>query len=341
MQARSGLYAWAEVSDDGQVRWFLLFKGNDLHSGTAPTVDASVKTAFLNELSDHYLHVGEENRVVFVAYPNSGASSRNVKAVAVTEVLGFGNDGGDSAKDAKMYAHTFVEDGRPALGDHDAWANRLGREAYMLHYNFFRCMDFEVDRTLPVYTNGTGDRVHIDALPFDPETDAEWVDRMRGLYLHMAQTSRMYAIDMTKEDFKSAQLRAVAAYNKERSTGSAGENGDDAPRDNEQTTFIAAALTKGTPVERDDDDDFVPESEEETSIKKGAVSCGETQVCVSLACIISMELIFSLSSRASRPALAVSKMVSILLEAALHRPECHCLVQSLKEVARQMRLLGV
>lgn len=201
MQARSGLYGWGDVSADGQVRWFLVFKGNDLHAGTAPTVDSDAKAAFLSGLTDLYMEVGEVNRIVYVAYPNAPICRREVQSIAISPVVTFGTEGGDMSKNRKAFAHTFDTEGSPALGTPDDVRNRLVREKYMQDYNTARMWGL----TLPLFPTSLDRTLKFLPMPFDPERDAVMVDKMRGLYSNLHRNSLAYRIKITKIEFTAAQ----------------------------------------------------------------------------------------------------------------------------------------
>lgn len=70
---RWGLYVRAAVQPDGQVRLFIWFKGNDLHSGVAPKADPTERQEFLSTLAGKLKTV---NRIVFVCYPNEASTLR-------------------------------------------------------------------------------------------------------------------------------------------------------------------------------------------------------------------------------------------------------------------------
>lgn len=189
-------------------------------------MDKDAKDQFLAGLAKLYRFVGEENQVVFVAYPSGPVCSREVTAMAVTEAAVFGNDGGDISKNAKMYAHTFVSDGSPTLGNDAAVQQRLGRELYMMNYNMERAMGFVVSRNPVRYINGDGKCVVVEPPPFEPELDVSYVDRMRGLYATLEQNSRAYAITMSKTEFRSAQDKALVLLKRHQNSLSVAELSD-------------------------------------------------------------------------------------------------------------------
>ncbi|KAK1217136.1 hypothetical protein PQX77_020218 [Marasmius sp. AFHP31] len=64
--AHFGLYAKLELLPDGMCKIILWFKGNDLHSGVAPTVHPSIRWAGLPQLAEEINAVDPINRVVYV-----------------------------------------------------------------------------------------------------------------------------------------------------------------------------------------------------------------------------------------------------------------------------------
>lgn len=210
MQARAGLYVRAQVDKlTGRVRWFLVFKGNDLHSGTAPTVDEKERDAYIKELSALYQIVGEENRCVFVAYPSNVAFTRTAPTAATAPNM-FGN-GFDIV--AKLQPHVFADDGYPILGTPRDAADRLAREEYFHSYNYRRfCRTLEVSRELTTLKLPDGTRHRMSPLPFDPEHDAVWVSILRG-YFQMHQVNcEDYYLGMQKRQFALRQAAAKARW---------------------------------------------------------------------------------------------------------------------------------
>ncbi|THU79966.1 hypothetical protein K435DRAFT_874867 [Dendrothele bispora CBS 962.96] len=140
--ARPGLYARAYPDKQGHVVFFLLFKGNDLHTGTAPTTDDDAWKTYIAELEELYKYVGDENRVVYVLYPSHAAFHRDA-GIAVSAKTGYDNaDGSSSVKTP----HTFADDGFPILGGYDDWKCRLAREHYIHQYNSARAKGLQPDR---------------------------------------------------------------------------------------------------------------------------------------------------------------------------------------------------
>ncbi|THU99615.1 hypothetical protein K435DRAFT_855482, partial [Dendrothele bispora CBS 962.96] len=168
--ARPGLYARAYPDKQGHVVFFLLFKGNNLHTGTALTTDDDAWKTYIAELEELYKYVGDENRaVVYVLYPSHAAFHRDA-GIAVSAKTGYDNaDGSSSVKTP----HTFADDGFPILGGYDDWKCRLAREHYIHQYNSARAKGLQLDRTPPKYLDLNGNLVSASLPSFDPEFDYE------------------------------------------------------------------------------------------------------------------------------------------------------------------------
>ncbi|KAK7461698.1 Chromobox protein 5 [Stygiomarasmius scandens] len=210
LHARCGLYARVWPDQNGHVYFFFLFKGNDLHSGTAPKTEPDAWKDFIakTELDGLYQQVGEENRAVYVLYPSRAAFQRDA-GMAMTRRNGFGNEEGVASR-VKEKLQSFGDNGFPCLGNWDDMKNRLGWERYMHAYNMARDTGTIPDQTLPTYTNLSDQTVSIHPLPFDPEVDAAWVNYMRGLFRNLHENNLLYLLSMTKSAFKVAQEKGIS-----------------------------------------------------------------------------------------------------------------------------------
>ncbi|KAF9028349.1 hypothetical protein BDZ89DRAFT_770699 [Hymenopellis radicata] len=121
---RFGLYARVEVSPNGQVRLVLFFKGNDLHSGVAPSADAEARRAFLQDLAEWLQTV---NRIVYVCYPNEAICHRRVNMAT------YPSDG--IAIHVGNNYHFFSSEGVPALGDKTSCNIRCLTDRFMRSWN--------------------------------------------------------------------------------------------------------------------------------------------------------------------------------------------------------------
>lgn len=211
MLARSGLYVRFEIDPvTGFVQTALVFKGNDLHSGTAANVHEVERDAFLAELDKLFQFVGEENRLVLVGYPGNAGCTRSTPT-AVTEPNIFAN-GSDTAVKTEQ-RHLFANDGYPVLGTHLDVANRLALEDYYHSYNFRRFSGLlDVSRSLTTVRLPDGTRHTMSPPPFDPEHDAVWVCIMRGYFHQHELNCKAYSLNMTKPQFAIRQAAAKKAW---------------------------------------------------------------------------------------------------------------------------------
>lgn len=200
MLARAGLYARIWPDKDGRVHFFLLFKGNDLHSGTSPTVNSPELEEFWDILKKAYCMVGPENRCFYVTYPTEAAFERTT-GVSMTQPTGF--DQYDSRQ------HTFADEGFPACGSFDDWQTFMARERFMRAYNLSRMCRAQPSLDYPTFRNLDGELVVVE-IPFDPELDAEYVDFMRGAFLQHDRNCSVYNLRMTKPMFALNQKEALA-----------------------------------------------------------------------------------------------------------------------------------
>ena len=201
MLGRPGLYARQEVGEDGQIRLFLLFKGNDLHSGTAPSVNAEEKQAFLDKLSQEYLRVDETNRVVYVCYPSFDATERTVP-VASSAPTGLGNDTvvGDGVDSG---VHNFARDGTPALGTPSSLRTRLRWEQYYRMWNASVQFGVIPDDFNPVTNLCTGSFEVTPLPPLHPLRDATHMNSMRSLYRRYHNDCEVYKMSITKSQYRT------------------------------------------------------------------------------------------------------------------------------------------
>ncbi|KAJ8079431.1 hypothetical protein PM082_021947 [Marasmius tenuissimus] len=204
MLGRAGLYARLWPDEEGNVVFFLLFKGNDIHSGTAPTADDKAWDEFIAKITPLFSHVGSENRVVYVMYPNRHCARRDA-GVSIAKDVGFGST--QTPRD-----HTIAEEGFPALGTWDDLQVFLVREAAMYDYNFRRLSGIEPVNfpTDLFYHDLRGIKVPVN-LPFDPEADFAHISELRGQYANLDLSGSLYNLRMSKPRFKTIQEATLAA----------------------------------------------------------------------------------------------------------------------------------
>ncbi|KAK7039109.1 hypothetical protein VNI00_010293 [Paramarasmius palmivorus] len=203
--ARAGLYARVEVNQSGEVRLFLLFKGNDLHCGTSPSVNEQARNDFLKEFFERYQKVDKVNRLAFVMYPNYEAIERTSPIVAAPPT-GLGNDL-LLAEGHGQRLHNFVDDGIPALGSRQSWLTRLCYEQFYRMHNTMFSMGYTTPFVTGIRTLD-GDETHVMPPPFNPVSHNSWVAFMRAHYKTHHKNSWEYYIAMTKSDFRRGQKQA-------------------------------------------------------------------------------------------------------------------------------------
>ncbi|KAJ8080883.1 hypothetical protein PM082_017718 [Marasmius tenuissimus] len=114
---RFGLFAKLDLLPDGTCKIVLWFKGNDLHSGVAPTVHPSVRKEGLAQLAEQINSVKPVNRVVYVCYPSQDLCHRDVPMMDYDRTL---NSSGPSNN-----FHWYSSQGSPALGSVEDCRTRL------------------------------------------------------------------------------------------------------------------------------------------------------------------------------------------------------------------------
>ncbi|KAF9048078.1 hypothetical protein BDZ89DRAFT_1127035 [Hymenopellis radicata] len=215
--ARPGLYVRHEVTDSDQVRLFLVFKGNDLHSGTAPTVDDSVKQQFLDDLAALYNNAGDQNRCVFMAYPNRTSVDRSVP-VAATGATGLGNDSVlKDGQDATI--HNYARDGRPSLGSTVSHMTRLLWEDHARSWNarvqYAACQtEFETRVHLI-----DGSIIEIPPPPLHPVHNFQYIKFMRASYKHLHLDNEEYYMRVDKKSYYAATDRILNLIDSDAHTG--------------------------------------------------------------------------------------------------------------------------
>jgi hypothetical protein len=201
---RPALYARSKPDSRGRVVFFLLFKGNDVHSGGAPCTNAEDWENFVEDLQTLYNYVvGEENRVVFVLYPSRAAFHREA-GMAMTGRNGFGNEEGVSAK-TKEKPHTFADDAF-SLFCHDTHKVYMCRERFMMDFNQALDSGISLPSEMPFYLDLDNNVIPMPPLPH-PINDAAWFDRMRALYCRIHHNNLRYFLSMSRSEFQNRQKK--------------------------------------------------------------------------------------------------------------------------------------
>lgn len=204
---RPGLY----IRELGIVVIFLVFKGNDLHSGFAPSVDPEAERKWLLETRTliHTLHVmsgNSANRAGYVLYPSRPAIHRQ-GTMAITKSTTFGNAGHGVSQ--KVAHANYADDGQHIM-EEDALANRLAREAQFQAHNYAQLTRLEVTTKIKIRTS-KGRHIHPEPLPFNPIADASVVSWWRGRYKWLYADAQNYVVHLSKSSYKSNILRLTQA----------------------------------------------------------------------------------------------------------------------------------
>ena len=209
-EARSGIY----VRELNVCVIFLVFKGNNLHSGFSPTVDPEVerkwKVRMMAIVQAAWNLAGPENRAGFVSYASKVACHR-LGAMSITPSLTFGNAGADSAqKDVYM---DYARHGMHIVGGAHAHFNRLAREMVYYNHNFnqFARLQGVPDPaealTSLTYPNDDGNMVHCDPIPFHAVRDADLLAYWRGRYKWHYLNCQQYHVVVVKHRYKQTQAK--------------------------------------------------------------------------------------------------------------------------------------
>jgi hypothetical protein len=207
---RSGLY----VRELGVHVLFLVFKGNDLHSGFSPTVDPIKEQAWRTEMTQTvntiYNMVGPENRCGWVSYP-SNVACHQLGSMSITPSITFGNAGANPThKDVYM---DYARHGKHIVGGAHAHFNRLAREmVYQIHnFNQYAGLHGVPDAAdtlaLMTYPDDNGHMVHCEPLPFHAVHDVDLLAHWRGRYKWHYLNCQEYRINVVKHKYKKKQSK--------------------------------------------------------------------------------------------------------------------------------------
>ncbi|KAJ7223485.1 hypothetical protein GGX14DRAFT_558060 [Mycena pura] len=219
--ARFGLYCRAVVNANGEVRLFLFFKGNDLHTGWSPQADPAERQAFLREIADKFNDSNPANRVGYVAYPTEGHTHRRVP-LAITRTHGL------EQSNPNLYQYYGDStSGIPIFGDEHSWRTRLFWESLMCTWNKSVAsgqppevlstisvhlvrdetsqlfVEQQVHYPLPSFPSGS------NALALNPAVHEKDFRFLRFLWKRHDDLSRRYLLRMSKADFRAGQTKAL------------------------------------------------------------------------------------------------------------------------------------
>ena len=191
--ARSGLY----LREKDVWIIFLVFKGNDLHSGFAPKEDPDAHQHWVDTtLNDAWNMAGPQNRVGYVNYPGRVPCQR-MGSMNMSPPTLFGNYGSSQAHKAKQ--KNFSQHGLMTLGGQDSYSNRHAREIVYDFWNALQYCDLDLSLDLAAIFNSlsykdhkTGTSVSLQPLPFHPKHDENFVRHMLSLYAWHEQEERLF-----------------------------------------------------------------------------------------------------------------------------------------------------
>ena len=188
---------------------FIVFKGNDLHSGFHPSYTAQARRDWLEVIDDMWETSVE--RIGLVAYPNRSMSSRTA-GMSISPPLHFGNHGEPIAHHTAQL--NFSQHARGILGNAEDHFTRLGREAVWSFANLLSQSGLSWEGGIEdlyrrvKYTDENKEQHQITAPTYDIHKNQELVRKMRG-YWQWYETYLVlpYYIRWTKASYYAEQGR--------------------------------------------------------------------------------------------------------------------------------------
>lgn len=181
---------------------FLVFRGNDLHSGFGPTARLNVDEA------NAAINAMGPTRAVFVNYPSMLACQRT-GPLSMSPSLNFWNSRPIAVH--KQEQRHFSDELCVALGGSRSKANRLAREAvfYFLNALHYAGLTIRLDATTLLtnmsYVDSDGKDTSIERPPFDVAHDAESMYRWWQYYSWYKNLCAKYLIRITKDEYRKTQ----------------------------------------------------------------------------------------------------------------------------------------
>ena len=190
----------------------LLFKGNDLHSGNSPTLP--LLTAEQQASVDKLISLtGPQNRVAYVSYPSTVASTRSA-SMSVSPPVGFWNLG--AVVPHREANRHFTDPEVSFLGPAADRAQRFGVELALAVHNMAICSrlnwktnidDFLKDFS---YVDEGGQEVGLLGFgEFHPTRDAEKIKQWLGYWKWHSHTASQYLIFITKKQLRAHRFLPV------------------------------------------------------------------------------------------------------------------------------------
>lgn len=211
--ARCGLYV--READCWIV--FLVFRGNDLHSGFAPT-SPPIPISDINALGN----AAGPNRVVYVKYPSRVATTR-AGSMSMSPPTNFWNYGSSSVAKTEQRHYTDASSTQ-VFGSLYAKVNRLAREASLAFSNALTYSGVNLNITLTdlltgmTYTDENGQTQNVKPPRFDIARQAAEMSRWWRFYEWHQDLCATFLIRMTKDEFRRAHQRAQQGVSTDAST---------------------------------------------------------------------------------------------------------------------------
>lgn len=205
--ARPGLY----VHTPGERFIILIFKGRDLHSGFAPSIDEESRQFHLLTLDPaecEFFRDRRVNRIAFVGYPNKMATTRQ-GTMSITPITGFGNQGAPAPY--KEEEATYALQPLPALGTIEVACNRLARESIMNawnqdQYSGIEGIDPREELRQKTFVDESGIKRPCGGPILHPIIDEEFIKVRRARYQDHESISMQYDIlGIRKHIYKTVQ----------------------------------------------------------------------------------------------------------------------------------------
>jgi len=197
--ARSGLY----LREKDAWIVFLVFKGNDLHSGFAPKEDPEAHQRWIETtLNDAWNMAGPQNRVGYVNYPGRVPCQR-MGSMNMSPSTLFGNYGASQVHKEKQ--KNFAQHGLMTLGGQDAYSNRHAREIIYDFWNALQYCNIDLGLDLDTIFNSlsykdskTSRSVSLQPLPFHPKRDESLIRHMLSLYAWHKKEEQIYFFPLAR-----------------------------------------------------------------------------------------------------------------------------------------------
>jgi hypothetical protein len=184
---------------------FLVFRGNDLHSGFSPS-NAALDDDTIGDIQQVY--DSAVNRAFYVVFPNNAGSSR-VSSMAISPPSHFGNQG--AYVPHKVKSLNYSEHGQHILGTRDDAKNRLGRDFVRLLSNQLEVSGLRLNMPLNdllkqiTYETEEGREVSLKPQRFNIFDDEDTICTWRGYYQFHRQQCLDYLIHITKKEYNDVQ----------------------------------------------------------------------------------------------------------------------------------------